>query len=254
MRFRVDFGLVFPGLVIFLLGLAALIILVFATALGFLFSFVPGWEAVGWTISQLLLIPGALMLAGVIIMFSGVSWWGAGGESWWSRVARARATQDYLRISQRVGEIFGVFISAVIFLFLYENQLRGVAFFTPAFGWSEQFLFYAPLFAGIALSLARAVYGHKNGLRPFDGANALFLAFAAFWLLSVFPFDFTHFGDMFPAQIQFIFSWLTNDVGRVLFALAGIGSLANFVYTTALYAAVRNQLHYLASSRPLGHA
>lgn len=253
MRFRIDFGLVFPGLILFICGLVVLAVLALAAVVGFFFSFLPGWEAVGGVILQLTLIPGALLVAGVIVMVSGVSWWGS-GESWWSRIARARASEDALPFSQRVGEIFGIAVTTIVFLFLYLNQLRGVAFFTSAFGATEQFLFYAPLFVGMALSLARAVYGHKNGLRPFDSVNALFLAFAAFWLLSVFPFDFTHLGDMFPSAIQFLFSWIPNDLGRLLLFIAGIGSLANFVYTTALYTAVRNQLHYLAYPKIMGRA
>ena len=94
------------------------------------------------------------------------------------------------------------------------------------------------------LSLARAAYGRRNALRPFDCVNALFLAVASFWLYSAFPFDFSHFGEMFPSSIQFLFGWLNNDIGHVLLALAGAVSLINMVYTLFLYSAVRGHLRH----------
>ncbi len=251
MRIRVDFGRIFPGLVLLLAGLVLLVILVLVAALAFLFSFIGGAGTILGAALELTLIPAFLIVAGIVTILTGVSWWGKGGEGWFSRVARARASDDMLRVSQRAGEIIGVVVTLIVFVFLYENQLRGVAFFTQSFGAEEQFFFYAPLFAGVLLSLARATYGHRNGVRPFDSLNALFLAVAAFWLLSVFPFDFTHLGDMFPTSIQFLFGWLNNDIGRVLFAFAGVVSLVNCAYTSILFAYVRNQL-YSVRARPLG--
>lgn len=238
-----DFGRIFPGLVLFLVGIVLVVALVFIAAVAYLFSFVAGSGEVMTVALQLALVPALLIAAGVVTMFTGVSWWGWSGHGWWSGIAKARAIHDRLRISERIGEIIGVAFTAIIFLFLYGNQLRGVGFFTPAFGTQASVYFYAPLFTGVALSIVRAVYGYKNAIRPFDAINTLFLAFAAFWLLSVFPFDFTHFGDMFPTTIQFLFAWLTNDVGRFVFTVAGIGLSAGFVYTTVLYLSVRQQLH-----------
>ncbi len=242
MRFRIDFGRIFPGLLLVLTGLVVLLILLIIAAVTFLFSFVGEAGTVLGVALELTLIPAALIVAGIIPILTGVSWWGRDREGWFSGVARVRATEDRMRYSQRAGEVIGVVVSSIIFLFLYENQLRGVRFFTSSFGTTEQFFFYAPLFTGIVLSLARALYGHRNGIRPLDCANALFLAVAAFWLLSVFPFDFPHLGDLFPTSIQFLFGWLTDDIGRFLLTLAGVASLINFFYTAFLYASVRDLL------------
>lgn len=250
MRIRVDFGRIFPGLVLFFLGLVLLVVLALVALVAFLFSFVAGSGGVLEAVLELTIIPALLIVAGIVTMLTGVSWWGAGGESWVAGVAKARALEDRMRVSARVGEVVGVAISLIVFFFLYENQLRGVAFFTSAFDLQAAFYFYGPLFTGMILSLARAAYGHRNGIRPFDAVNALFLTVAALWLLAVFPFDFTHFGDMFPTSIQFLFGWLNNGVGRVLFILAAFGSSINFVYTTVLYLSVRHHLH--ASHSTLG--
>ncbi len=239
MKFRIDFGRVLPGLLLFFAGLFILAVLVLFAVVAFLFSFMPAAQSALGFILQLMLVPSLMMAGGVILGLTGVSWWGTG---WFNGVAKARALKDRIRYSERIGEVFGVAVTFIIFLFLYENQLRGVAFFTSEFGAQAQFFFYAPLFTGMVLSLARAVYGHRNGVRPFDSLNALFLAASAFWLLQVFPFDFAHLGDMFPSVIQFLFGWVTNDIGRLLFIVAGLASLMNFVYTLVLYSSVRGQL------------
>lgn len=239
MKFRIDFGRVFPGMILIFAGLFLLACLVLVAVVVFLFSFMAGAQSTLGFVLQVMLIPALMIAGGVLLGLTGVSWWGTG---WFSGVAKARALKDRVRYSERVGEVFGVAVTFVIFLFLYENQLRGVAFFTSEFDLQAQFFFYAPLFTGMVLSLARAVYGHRNGIRPFDSLNAIFLAASAFWLLQVFPFDFAHLGDMFPPVTQFLFSWVTNDIGRLLFVLAGLGSLINFMYTLVLYSSVRGQL------------
>jgi hypothetical protein len=242
LRVRVDFGLLLPGIILFIVGGVLLLLLFLIAIVAFLFSFIPFWSGALGAIFWLMLVPVLLMIAGGVTALSGVSWWGRGGEGWFSGIAKARARMDRLRLSARVGELIGVVISLIVFYFLYENQLRGAAFFAPTFGPTAEFLFYGPILTGMLLSLARAFYGRRNSIRPFDSLNALFLAFSAFWLLSAFPFDFTQLSSMFPTQIQFLFTWLNNDIGRVLFTIAGIASMANFVYTFLLYVNVRNEM------------
>ncbi len=232
------------------IGGLLLVVFLLVAAFAFLFSFIDFWKGVVTTVLWLSLMPFLLMVAGGVTIFTGLAWW-KGDGGWFSGVAKARARIDRLRLSSRVGELIGVAFSLIVFAFLYENQLRGAAFFTPSFGSTAQFLFYGPLFTGALLSFARAIYGRRNGVRPFDSANALFLALAAFMLLSSFPFDFTHFGDMFPSPIPTAFFWLSNDIGRFLFLIAGFASMVNFVYTSVLYVGVRNQLASGAYDRNL---
>ena len=245
MKVKIDFGRVLPGLLLVAAGLVLIAVFLIIAVVAFLFSFIPGFGGVATAALELMLLPALLIAVGVITVLTGVSWWGRAGDSWFSGWAGRRAMKDHLRISERTGELFGVVIAIIVFLFLYENQLRGAAFFTSAFGGLAQFFFYAPLFTGMVLSFGRAVYGGRNAIRPFDCVNMLFLAISAFWLLSVFPFDFSQFGGMFPSAVQFAFGWLNNDIGRVLFALAGVVSLVNMVYTAVLYSAVRGQLRRL---------
>jgi hypothetical protein len=241
-KIKVDFGRVLPGILLLLSGLLILAVLLVVAVVTYLFSFIPVSDQILHASVEMMLLPMFLITGGVLILLTGVNWWGTGGEGWLGGIGAARARMDRLRLSNRVGEAFGAIIAFVVFLFLYENQARGVAFFASTFDGTAAFFFYGPLLAGILLSLARAAYGRRNAIRPFDSLNALFLAVSAFWLLSSFPLDFTHLADMFPSAIQFIFSWLTNDVGRLLLFVAGIASLANFAYTSSLYVVVRGHM------------
>ena len=242
MKVKIDFGRVLPGLLLVVAGLVLIVIFLIVAVVGYLFSFVSGFGGAATTAVELMLLPALLIAVGVITVLTGVSWWEREGDSWFSGWAGRRAMKDRLRISERTGELFGVVISIVVFLFLYENQLRGAAFFTSSFDSTAQFFFYGPLFTGMALSFARAIHGRRNAIRPFDCLNMLFLAVAAFWLLSSFPFDFSRFGELFPSGVQFVFGWLSNDIGRALFILAGVASLINVGYTAVLYTAVRGDL------------
>lgn len=247
MKFRIDFGRVFPGLILVISGLILLAILLIVAVIAFFFSFLGGSGGLLAGALELTLVPVLLVAAGVVTILSGVSWWGKGGEGWLSGIARRRALDDRMGIPARVGEVVGVVITTIIFFFLYENQLRGAAFFTSSFGRSAQFFFYAPLFTGMVLSLARAAHGRRNAIRPLDALNELFLAFAAYWLLTNWPFDFRQFGGLFPTQIQVLFGWLTNDIGRFLFILAVVGATISFLYTAVLYVSVRGELQRLRS-------
>ncbi|MDG7007736.1 MAG: hypothetical protein JRN06_05790 [Nitrososphaerota archaeon] len=247
MKVKIDFGRILPGLLLVALGLVLIAIFLIVAIVTFLFSFIPGLGGAAMAALELMLLPALLIAVGVVMVLTGISWWGKAGDSWFSGWAGRRAMKDRLRVSERTGELFGVVIAVIVFLFIYENQLRGAAFFAPSFGSLAQFFFYAPLFTGMILSFGRAVYGRRNAIRPFDSLNMLFLAVSAFWLLSVFPFDFSRFGEMFPSAIQFVFGWLNNAIGRVLFALAGVASLVNMVYTAVLYSAVRGQLRHLSA-------
>ena len=57
-RFRVDFGRVFPGLLLFLVGLVLLVILGLVAAVAFLFSFISWSGGVLAAALGLMVIPG----------------------------------------------------------------------------------------------------------------------------------------------------------------------------------------------------
>jgi hypothetical protein len=52
--------------------------------------------------------------------------------------------------------------------------------------------------------------------------------------LHVFPFDFAHFADVFPEQLQFMFMWVSDGIGKIVLLLqVGVGLISAFAVTVA---------------------
>jgi hypothetical protein len=120
----------------------------------------------------------------------------------------------------------GSVVFALLFLAFYVyNQVTNTGFFTSEFGGLEMFAFYGSILLSLLPAIARAAIGRRNPIRPLEAFCNLFFAFASLFLLFVFPFNFAHFPDALPEAIRFLFWWLTNDVGKVLFVLAFVGGL-----------------------------
>ncbi len=244
MTVKVDFGRILPGLVVFLAGAVLLVLWVLLAFFSFFLYFIPELHGGFYFALDVLVASLVLMGSGVLIMITGASGWRetAVESSRLDGLVERRAEKDRMRIGERLGEVVGVFVSLLILLFFVENQARGTGFFTPAFKLPEQVLFYGPAAFGMLVGLARAVYGRRNAIRPLEIVQAAFLLTAAFWLYSVFPFNFAHFTDLLPGAVRPALFWTTDGVASIVLLLAGIGSLANLVYTSVLYATVRAQL------------
>ncbi len=240
LRIKIDFGRLLPGLLIFMVGVALLALWFVLALVSFFFFFVPVLQGIFYFGLDILVASLVLMGSGVLIMLAGVSWWRrTNDEDWISRIVSRRVSRDVMPTSQRAGEVIGLVVSFLVLLFFFENQVQGTGFFTSSFGLPEQVLFYGVWLFGAAVSIVRAAYGRRNAIRPLEAIQAAIWAFSAFWLLSVFPFNFAHIMDLLPSTIHPLFSWVTNPVGALILLVTGIGSLANLVYTSILYSVVR---------------
>ncbi len=76
MTVKIDFGRVFPGLVVFLIGAVLLILWVLLALLSFFLFFVPALHGIFYFSLDVLVASLVLMGSGVLIMFSGASGWG----------------------------------------------------------------------------------------------------------------------------------------------------------------------------------
>jgi len=256
---RVDFGRVFPGLLILLIGIFFFAIWIVMVFVSFFAFFVPPLQGIFSVALSTLVASIVLMAAGGLVMLTGVSGWGrswmapSGQEQaqvdeshggWFERVAERRAFKDRLMFWERSGEIFGVVVSFFFGLYFVESQIRGTGFFTSSFNRPEEFLFYGPWVFGMFVSIGRALYGRRNALRPFEAFQSLFIVVACSWFLAVFPFNFAHVADLLPQAVRFMFAWVNNDIGAIALVLGGIGSLASTAYTSVLYAVVRSELRH----------
>jgi hypothetical protein len=245
MAFKIDFGRVFPGLLIILVGLCLLALWFVLAVLSFFVYFIPGGHWFFYVALDVGIASLLVMGIGALVALTGVSGWSwrsseprSSGTGWVQR----RVDKDRLRVSERFGELFGIVISLLFLLFFYENQVRNTGFFTSSFGPTEQALFYGSWVFGALVMLARAAYGRRNAMRPLEATQDLLLAFTAFFLLEVFPFSFSHLPDLLPNSIQFMFVWVNNDIGALALTLMGVGSLAAMMYNSVLYVSVRSEL------------
>lgn len=130
--------------------------------------------------------------------------------------------KDALDVAQRVGELVGVVAMLLLLTFFIYHQTADTGFFTSKFGTFEQFLLYGPLLLSFPAPIIRALTGHRNPARPFEAFDSLFLAMAAVWFLREFPFNFEHLADPLPDSLEFLLSWVNNDIGKIPLVLQAI--------------------------------
>ena len=107
---------------------------------------------------------------------------------------------DVSHISKRFGEFVALIITLLMIAFFAYNQAANTGFFTPAFGSQAMFFFFGPMVLSMAAPFMRAAIGRRNPARPLEVASNVFGAIAAIWLLTAFPFDFTHLADALPGS------------------------------------------------------
>jgi hypothetical protein len=153
--------------------------------------------------------------------------------------------RELLSAPQRVAEpLFSAMALVVLGGFFVTHQRLETGFFTERFGPVEMLCLYGPLALSLAAPLTRALYGQRNPARPVEVVTHLCAALAGLWLLQVFPFDFTHLADVFPAEFQFLLAWISDGIGKFLLLLqVAVGVLAALftLVTYAMVAVTRNR-------------
>jgi len=239
MTIRIDFGRIFPGLVLLLVGVGLFVLWLLLVFVSFFAFFVPGLGGIFYVALDILVASVVLIGVGGLVVLAGTSGWWTRSSVTWGRHGSAW-DRDRMMPGQRGGEVVSVFISFLILLFFVENQVKGTGFFTSRWGPAEQALFYGTWLVGAVVSLARAGVGRRNPVRPLDAFYGAMLVVTALWLLRVFPFDFAHFPDLLPSFIRFAFAWISDPVGRVILVLAAIGGFASMLYNAVVYAVSRS--------------
>jgi hypothetical protein len=154
-----------------------------------------------------------------------------------------RTRKEALTPAQRGGELVSTAAMLLVFAFLVSHQVMQTGFFTAKFGAMEMVCLYGPILLSVAAPIVRAITGRRNPGRPFEVATNVFLALAAFWLLLVFPFNFTHLADVLPTTIRFVLAWISNDIGRVVLILQVIVGTIWAGVTAVKYLSVHRQVH-----------
>jgi hypothetical protein len=156
--------------------------------------------------------------------------------------AEKEAQRDYLRPSERGGELVGAGAIMLAALFFYAHQAWSTGFFTSSFGPTEAFFLYSQIIAGAMGPICRFATGRRNVSRLPELIASIFWIAGSAWLLIIFPFNFAHFADVVPSFIRFLVSWITNDIARVFLALGTIGGFGFIVVNAVLYRRVQRLL------------
>ena len=121
------------------------------------------------------------------------------------------------------------FFTALVFGFYMAHYAWSTGFFTSGFTPALATLFFLSVLYVIVNSVAKAVTARKDVVALVELIGAvLFLAVAA-WFFAAFPLNFAHVADVLPVPVQFLLTWLTNDIGRILVALVLLAAAIAFV-------------------------
>jgi hypothetical protein len=144
-----------------------------------------------------------------------------------------RENKDIMSFSERCGELVAITAMILITAFFVYNQTSNTGFFTSAYGVPEIILFYGAGIFGMIVSASRAATGNRRTVRPLELVSDVFLLITTIWLLYVFPFNFGHLTAALPSSVKFLFTWISNDIGRILLALGVIGATIATAVTSA---------------------
>jgi len=247
MTIRIDLGHLFPGLLVFLIGVGFFLLWIVLALFSFFLFFIPALHGVFYLGLDVLVASLVLMAGGILMMIASTSGWTRGGDRfWWEGRSLRLAAKDRLTAGQRAGELFALVISFLVLLFFIENQVMNTGFFTSKFGPVEELAFYGSWFVGALVNVARAAVARKNAVRPLVVFQSAVQAVSAFWLLLVFPFSFPHLTALLPQTVRFAFFWVSDPIGWLVILIAGLASIGTFLYNSVVYFTIRAGLEYSA--------
>ncbi len=147
--------------------------------------------------------------------------------------SRSKPDQPAMTSMRRWSGLYTIGLILLVLIFFAIHQWRHTAFLTYRFGPAERIALYLPIVFSMAAPLMRTIQGKTNPARFLEAISDILLAAGSTWLLVTFPFSFAHFADIFPANLQPAFGWITDSVGRVILglqiAIAAISVLTTLV-------------------------
>jgi hypothetical protein len=161
---------------------------------------------------------------------------------WLVKSVDREVEKDRLPMPERVGQLAVVPFTLIALWFFYEHDSRPTGFFTDGFGGLEAGLFYAIMVIGLAPPVLRFMLGRKNPARLVDIAQMAFFVVAGIYLLSRFPFDFTHFADVLPDYLQPAVDWVTDGIAKFATVVALLAMAVAIPYNWLMYVFVRQRL------------
>jgi len=128
--------------------------------------------------------------------------------------------------SAKVSEVVATtFFTTLVFGFYVAHYVLSTGFFTSSFTPLLAAIFYASVLWTIVNVSSKVMTARKDIVAFVEFVGATLFAVTAAWFFVAFPLNFVHVADVVPGSFQFLFTWLTNDIGRILIALAFVASI-----------------------------
>ena len=162
--------------------------------------------------------------------------------SWLRTAAKKEAAKDNLRTADMIGDVIAITAILILITYFVDSQVANSGFFTAKFGSLEAFFFYAVAVVGLFPPALRLILRKRNAVRPFEIANSLFTVVSIVYLLNVFPFDFTNLATAISPSLHSAFSWLTDDIVKLLMTLGIILTVLITAWTLVIYLTVKQVL------------
>jgi hypothetical protein len=126
--------------------------------------------------------------------------------------------------------------------FFAAHQAWSTGFFLSSFTPVQAALLYVSILYGILVANTAVIGLKEDRTLIVNLIGAVLWTATTAWLFFAFPFDFTHLAAVVPWPFQFLVSWITNGIGRVVWLLFFLGSAAFIPFFAFQFAGARNRL------------
>lgn len=153
---------------------------------------------------------------------------------------QAREAARTIPTGERFSSVIFFVVFSIGFWYILTLKNQDSQFFSTAFNDMDAVALYGFWLVWIITAGLEGVLGLRLWSRLFDSFGAILVAaLACLWLFVKFPFDFSFFPELLPANWQWLLSWISNLVGRIILFLSFIFYLAAAVYSPFAYELVR---------------
>lgn len=133
-------------------------------------------------------------------------------------------------------------LAGLVAAFFASHQALSTGFFLTGFTSLQAVLLYGSILYSILVMNTEVIGLREEHISIVNIFGAVLWTATTAWLYFAFPFDFTHFGAVVPWPFQFLVSWITNSIAKVIWFLFIIGSAAFIPFFGLQWANARRRL------------
>ena len=130
----------------------------------------------------------------------------------------------------------------LIAAFFAAHQTWSTVFFLPSFTPLQATLLYGSILYSILVTNTEVIGLREDHISIVNIVGAVLWTTTTAWLFFAFPFDFTHFAAVVPWPFQFLVSWVTNSIAKIIWLLLLVGSAAFIPFFALQLSSARRRL------------